>query len=122
MSFNPGSSDCYWVSNEEVEQHQDGEMNYAAVCNQHSEEEIVKPVEDIDEKECRGENCAGVAINVVWIFHDEDRCCLARCVLHRGQAAALIWHVLLWISMVFVVAGFQLLRGTVHLHRLVWLG
>lgn len=30
ISFHPGSGDWYWISNEEIEQHQGGKINYAA--------------------------------------------------------------------------------------------
>lgn len=72
--FDPGSGDWYWSKNEEVEQLQDGGTNYAAAWGHGSEEEIIKPVEDIDKEERCGENSAGVAINVVWIFHNKDGC------------------------------------------------
>lgn len=72
ISFDPGSSNWYWVPNEEVEKLQDGEINNAAAWRQCSEKEIVEPVEDIDKEERRGESSASVAINVVWIFHSED--------------------------------------------------
>lgn len=66
-----------WVSNEEVEQLQDGEMNYAAAWKQRSEKKIVKPVEDIDKEERRGENGASMTIDVVRILHNEDGRCPA---------------------------------------------
>ena len=71
--LDPGSGNWYRVSNEEVEQLQDGEINYAAAWSQGSEKEIIKPVEDIDKEKRGGENGASVAINIVWIFHNEDR-------------------------------------------------
>ena len=91
-----------------------------------SEEEIIKPVEDIDEEEGRRESGASVAIDVVWVFNGEDGCSPAGRLLHRRQAAALTCHLLFWDSTVPSVTVRCLLRGLIcsgaDLHRLVWLG
>lgn len=83
MQRDPASSDWRCSENEEVEQLQGGGMNsLSAGSIQHSQEEIIKPVQNIDEEKSCGENSAGMAINVVWIFHNEDRCCSAGRIFH----------------------------------------
>lgn len=81
------------------------------------EKQVVEPVEDIDKEECRGENSACVAINVVWILHGEDGRCLA--------AAALCFCLLLGYRSIASVAVRRLLCGLVRagadLHGLVGL-
>lgn len=126
ICLGPGSIIWYWVLNEEVETLHNDENNIADAWKQCSEEEIVKPVEDIDKEECHGENGTSVTIDVVWIFHCKDRCCLAWCVLHRRQAAALCWNILFWFSTAPSVTVCCLLRGVLcswsNFQRLVWLG
>lgn len=117
--------DWCWILNEEVEQLQVGEIKLSTAWNEHLQKEIIKPVQDIDKEECCGENCAGIAINVVWIFHNEDRCRLTWCVSHWRQAAALIWRLLFCSCVVLGVAVRWLLHGVLcggaDLHGLIWL-
>lgn len=99
-----------------------GKTNWSA-CDQCSEKEIVSPVQDIDEEEGRGENGAGVTINVVRVFHNEDGRCSTWSVLHGRQAAALLfWHLVFWFRVVLVVAVLRRLHRGSGLLRLVRLG
>lgn len=65
----PGICNWHWVSNAEVEKLRDGEHNNASAWKQHSEEEIIKPVEDIDKEESHREDSTSMTINVVWVFY-----------------------------------------------------
>lgn len=68
----PGICNWHWVSNAEVEKLRDGENNNASAWKQHSEKEIIKPVEDIDKEESHREDSTSVTINVVWVFYCKD--------------------------------------------------
>lgn len=78
-------------------------LNYSTA---NSEKEIIKPVKDIDKQESCGKNGAGVTIDIVRIFHDEDRSGSAWRILHRRQTAAPTLH--------FLFCCWRILNVTVH--------